>query len=109
MSGFSGMGAWLLQRLTAVYLVVFTVWAGIRLALADPWSYAAWSGWLGEPVNAALAWLFGVSLLAHAWVGGRDVLIDYIHPLGLRLALLSLLAGWLLGSGLVFTALVVSA
>jgi succinate dehydrogenase / fumarate reductase membrane anchor subunit len=31
--------------------------------------------------------LFAVSLAWHAWVGMRDILMDYIKPTGLRLSL----------------------
>jgi succinate dehydrogenase / fumarate reductase membrane anchor subunit len=43
--------------------------------------------------------LFVVSLAWHAWVGVRDILMDYIKPDGLRLGLqvfsLVLIAGYL--------------
>ena len=34
-----------------------------------------------------LVWLLVASLCLHAWVGLRDVLMDYVKPLVLRLAL----------------------
>jgi succinate dehydrogenase / fumarate reductase membrane anchor subunit len=43
---------------------------------------------------------FILALVAHAWVGMRDVILDYIKPVGLRLALLSLTAVLLAGSSL---------
>ncbi|MFN2381065.1 MAG: succinate dehydrogenase, hydrophobic membrane anchor protein [Guyparkeria sp.] len=100
----SGLSAWLIQRLSALYLAVFTLYALVRLSLADAWSYPAWSHWLAAPLNAVTLWLAALALLLHAWVGGRDVLLDYVHPLGLRVGLLTALAGWLLGSGIWFTA-----
>ena len=36
----------------------------------------------------------------HAWVGVRDVLIDYVHPAALRFGLLALLALALLATAL---------
>ncbi len=100
----SGLAAWLIQRLSALYLGAFTVYALIRLSLADSWSHAAWSDWLAAPWNAVTLWLAALALLLHAWVGGRDVLLDYVHPIGLRVVMLTGLAGWLLGSGIWFTA-----
>ncbi|MFO7808055.1 succinate dehydrogenase, hydrophobic membrane anchor protein [Guyparkeria sp.] len=100
----SGLSAWLIQRLSALYLAVFTVYALVRLAMADSWSHAAWSDWLAAPTNAVTLWLAVLALLLHAWVGGRDVLLDYVHPLGLRVVMLTALAGWLLGSGIWFGA-----
>ncbi len=41
--------------------------------------------------------LFFLALLYHAWVGVRDIVMDYIKPTGLRLAL-----QFLVGAALVF-------
>jgi succinate dehydrogenase / fumarate reductase membrane anchor subunit len=43
---------------------------------------------------------FIIALMAHAWVGMRDVILDYLKPVGLRLAVLSLTGLLLAGSGL---------
>ncbi len=43
--------------------------------------------------------LFLVSLFLHAWVGVRDILMDYIKPVGLRLALEALVIVVLVGFG----------
>ena len=44
-------------------------------------------------------WPFG-ALLLHAWVGARDVLMDYVKPLPLRIGLMTLLVLLLGGSGI---------
>jgi succinate dehydrogenase / fumarate reductase membrane anchor subunit len=44
--------------------------------------------------------LFIPLLLAHAWVGIRDVLIDYVKPIAVRIGLLALFALLFLASGL---------
>ncbi len=105
----SGLSAWLVQRLSSLYLAAFTLYAVVRLSMAEAWSHAAWSGWLAAPSNAVMLWLAALAVLLHAWVGGRDVLLDYVHPLGLRIAMLAGLAGWLLGSGIWFTATLLEA
>jgi succinate dehydrogenase / fumarate reductase membrane anchor subunit len=38
-------------------------------------------------------------LLLHAWIGVRDILIDYAHPLWLRVTAYSLVIIFLLGCG----------
>lgn len=85
---FSGLRAWMMQRLTALYLAVFTVWFGGRMVFAPPGDHAAWSAWLAEPTTKTMVTLFFLALMAHAWVGVRDILIDYVKPVGLRFALL---------------------
>jgi len=94
----SGFSAWLIQRLSAIYMVVFIVVAIIWAVKSDV-NYTIWqSGFENTLVKLAVL-LFGLSLLSHAWVGLRDVLLDYIHPIGLRLTMMTLLALFLLANG----------
>lgn len=87
-----GLRAWVLQRISAVYLAVYLVVAGGTLLLQAPFGYAEWKAGFAHPaVNVATAVFFG-ALLVHAWVGMRDILIDYVHPQVLRHTLLVLLA-----------------
>jgi len=97
----SGFSAWLMQRLSGVYLAVFIIIAILWSMTTDVtpvvWQQGFESTWVKLGVL-----LFGLSLLVHAWVGLRDVVIDYIHPLGLRLLVLSLVALFLLANGFWF-------
>jgi succinate dehydrogenase / fumarate reductase membrane anchor subunit len=88
----SGLRAWLVQRVTAVYLTGFTGYVAARLALAPPETLAEWSAWVRGPVMSTATALFFCALLLHAWVGVRDVVLDYVHHAGLRLGALALLA-----------------
>jgi succinate dehydrogenase / fumarate reductase membrane anchor subunit len=96
----SGLIAWLIQRATAVYLALFLAYLLIHFTLEPPADHPALLAWVNQPVVSGALLLFVPVLLAHAWVGIRDVLIDYVHSLGLRLGLLSLVAFVLLASGL---------
>ena len=96
--GANGLRPWLLQRLSAAYLAGFLVFALFLLAAGPAPGYRAWHDWVAGPlVNTALA-LFFLALVIHAWVGARDVILDYVGPLFLRVALLVLMALMLLGS-----------
>lgn len=96
----SGLKAWLVQRVSAVYLGLFLIYFLGTLWLRPPQGYFAWYDWiLSTPVALSLALAF-IALLLHAWVGLRDVLIDYIHPFVVRLPLLCLLAGGLFACAL---------
>lgn len=86
------MKAWLLQRLSAVYMAVFLVYFIAVLLFFSPHSYDEWQGWMRSTPMALATTLFFVALLAHAWVGMRDVFLDYLKPFPLRLVLLNLLA-----------------
>ena len=47
--------------------------------------------------EACATLLFVAGLLWHAWVGMRDILMDYVKPVGLRLALQVADDRWLVG------------
>ena len=87
-----GLLPWLLQRLSAVFMLCFIVFILMHFLIDPPHSYEIWRGWMtGTGVSIAAA-LFVVALLTHAWVGLRDVTLDYVAPLATRVVVLSLLA-----------------
>jgi len=91
-----GMRAWLLQRLSAFYLGVVVLIATVWWLTTDIISYLEWRQLIGHPFIAVMLALFFMALLFHAWVGIRDILVDYIHSVGVRLVLLLSIAGVLL-------------
>jgi len=96
----SGLKAWLLQRVSAVYLAGFLVYFLIMMLTCAPQTYTDWRVWMSSTSMALATTLFFFALLSHAWVGMRDVLIDYVKPFALRLTLLIFLAVGLLVMGL---------
>jgi len=85
-SGRDGLGEWQLQRKTALALIplaLYFVASMLRLAVSDELTAAQW---LSSPVPALLTILFVIALFAHAIVGLRSVLLDYVHTRGLLLA-----------------------
>jgi succinate dehydrogenase / fumarate reductase, membrane anchor subunit len=96
----SGLKAWLVQRLTAVYLALFLTYVVLHLILSPPADHAAWAAWVARPW-VSLGFLVCIPLLlAHAWVGIRDVLMDYVKPLGARVGAMAAFALIFLASGL---------
>jgi len=91
----SGHKAWLLQRVSALYLAFFLPWLCWQWVSGFPDNYAAWRDFFANTAVSIAAGLFFLALLAHAWVGMRDILLDYI-PVRLRPFMLLLLAGFLL-------------
>jgi succinate dehydrogenase / fumarate reductase membrane anchor subunit len=96
----SGMRAWLLQRLSSVYMAVFIVTVLVWYLVTDAISYSAWRELLSQPVVAVAVVLFFGSLLIHAWIGMRDVLIDYVPIMSLRLVILLGIAVFLIAMGI---------
>jgi succinate dehydrogenase / fumarate reductase, membrane anchor subunit len=82
-----GLGDWLLQRLTAVVMAVYTIAAAGCLLAGHPSSYADLRSMFANGLVRMGTMLFFAALLYHAWVGMRDILMDYVKPTGLRLAL----------------------
>ena len=97
-SGLQGFRAWLLQRLTALFLVLGSLLLFVLMLCPPAENYESWKAWMEQPLTIVAIGLFSVSLVLHAWVGVRDVIIDYVHPLGLRLMVLALSAVYLLGN-----------
>ena len=94
---FDGQRAWVVQRVSALLLLVLIVFGVLALPFAPPLDFAGWRAFAGGVLGGPLiALLFG-ALCAHAWVGMRDIVLDYIQPRGLRLAVLSLVAIVLVG------------
>ncbi|TAK40834.1 MAG: succinate dehydrogenase, hydrophobic membrane anchor protein [Betaproteobacteria bacterium] len=83
-----GLRDWLAQRITGVLIAVYAVaLAAVLLTMAQPITYAAWKDLFARGWMRVATLLFAVSVAWHAWVGMRDILMDYIKPAGVRLAL----------------------
>jgi succinate dehydrogenase / fumarate reductase membrane anchor subunit len=96
----SGLKAWAVQRLTAIYIALFALYLMAVLLFSAPAGYAEWKAWIGAPVVSVALLLFVATVLMHAWIGVRDVLIDYVHPIAIRATLLGIIALSLLAMGL---------
>ncbi len=93
----TGLPAWLVQRLSAFYMLIYSLSAVVWLLRSPLPDYASWSGLFAQPLVAIATAMFLLSLLLHAWVGVRDVILDYAgHYAALRLVLLALLGAWLI-------------
>lgn len=95
----SGARAWLLQRLTAVYMLLFLVLVLARFAADAPSTYEAWRNWVAAAGMRVAILLFVAAVLLHAWVGLRDVAMDYVHPPALRIGVLALVSAGLAAAG----------
>ncbi|MBI3898599.1 MAG: succinate dehydrogenase, hydrophobic membrane anchor protein [Gammaproteobacteria bacterium] len=77
-SAHRGLTAFLVQRVTSLYLGGFTIYLIVYLLLNPIKDYAAWTGYFSAGA-VRLAWaIFIVSLLAHTWVGLRSIYMDYL-------------------------------
>ena len=87
-----GMRAWLLQRLTAVYIAIYALSLIVWIIINTPINYSTWSGAFSHPIVIISTVIFYSSLFVHAWVGMRDILVDYAKPSSVRFIFLTALA-----------------
>lgn len=83
-----GVGSWVAQRVTAVVMMLYTLlllW--VFAARSAPMDHAALQSLFAAGWMRVATLIFAVSLAWHAWVGLRDILMDYARPDSLRFAL----------------------
>ena len=91
-----GLRDWLAQRVTALLMALFTLIVLLQLLLPGELGYDRWAGIFAAPWMKALSFVVILSLAYHAWVGVRDVLMDYVKPVGVRLLVQVFTIVWLL-------------
>lgn len=92
-----GMKEWLVQRVTAVVMVIYTVVLAVAFLLSNGASYEGWAGLFANQWMKILTFVTILSLLYHAWIGVRDIWMDYVKPMAVRLVLQVLTILWLVG------------
>ena len=74
-----GLREWRLQRLTAIALIPLGLYFAASISSRAKSDRMTAAGWLASPVPALLVTLFVLAALAHALIGLRSVLLDYVH------------------------------
>jgi succinate dehydrogenase / fumarate reductase membrane anchor subunit len=92
-----GLRDWLSQRVTATLMALFTVAVIVQVLLPGEMGYDKWAGIFAAQWMKVLTFVVIVSLLYHVWVGVRDVWMDYVKPVGIRLVLQVFTLVWLVG------------
>jgi succinate dehydrogenase / fumarate reductase membrane anchor subunit len=87
-----GLRAWLLQRFTAIYVALYLIVLLAFVGSHGAFSYSEWRAWLATPWSGVTTALFVLAVSFHVWIGIRDVLIDYVHAIWLRLLFMSVTA-----------------
>ncbi|MDZ7813882.1 MAG: succinate dehydrogenase, hydrophobic membrane anchor protein [Ideonella sp.] len=92
-----GFRDWLAQRVTAVLMALFTVVVLAQVLMPGEMGYDKWAGIFSAQWMKVLTFVVILSLAYHAWVGVRDIWMDYVKPVGLRLVLQVFSIVWLVG------------
>ncbi len=93
-----GLRDWLVQRVTAVLMALFTIVLLAQVLFGAPLGYDRWAEIFSSQWMKSLTFSVIVAMAWHAWVGVRDIVMDYVtRSVGLRLALHVLTIVWLVG------------
>ncbi|MYM82350.1 succinate dehydrogenase, hydrophobic membrane anchor protein [Duganella sp. FT50W] len=92
-----GVKDWLVQRVTAVIMVLYTAILLLSFLTGQNFSYEGWAGLFAQQWFKLITAVTLIGLFYHAWVGMRDVWMDYVRAVGLRLFLQIATIAWLIG------------
>jgi len=92
-----GLRDWLAQRITSILMAIFTIAVVARVLLGGKLDYYRWSAIFAPQWMKVLTFVAIVSMLYHVWVGMRDIWMDYVKPVAVRLVLDVATIAWLVG------------
>jgi succinate dehydrogenase / fumarate reductase, membrane anchor subunit len=92
-----GFRDWLVQRVTAVLMALFTLVLLAQLLFGARLGYDRWAAIFSTQWMKVLSFVTILCLLYHAWIGMRDVWMDYVKPVAIKLVLQVFTLVWLVG------------
>ena len=92
-----GLRDWMAQRVTAVVMVLYTATLLIAFLKGQNFTYEGWAGLFAQQWFKRFSLVTFSALFYHAWVGMRDIWMDYVKAVGVRLTLQILTIVWLIG------------
>jgi succinate dehydrogenase / fumarate reductase membrane anchor subunit len=92
-----GMRDWLAQRVTAIVMAVYTVILLVAFLSGKNFSYEGWAGMFAMQWFKIATFVTFMALFYHVWVGVRDIWMDYVKSVALRLTLQIATMLWLIG------------
>lgn len=92
-----GLRDWMAQRVTAILMAFYTLVILALFLTGTRFTYEAWVGVFSMQWFKLFTFAVIVALLYHAWVGVRDIWMDYVtHSVVLRLILQVATIVWLI-------------
>lgn len=92
-----GVRDWLAQRVTAIVMALYTLILFVMFITAGEFSYETWAGLFARQWFKIASFVTFVAMFYHVWVGMRDIWMDYIKPVPLRLLMHLATLLWLVG------------
>lgn len=93
----NGLKDWLIQRVTAIYLAVYSLFLLGFIAMHPELHFEQWHVLFTNPVFQVATVIGLLDLSLHAWIGIWTVTTDYIKCTAIRLSVQMVIAVWLLG------------
>jgi succinate dehydrogenase / fumarate reductase membrane anchor subunit len=91
-----GLRDWMAQRASAVLMAVYTVILLGWFLTAHHFSYEGWASIFAIQWMKCVTFAVFCALFYHAWVGMREIAMDYLRPMTVRLVFYVLVITWLL-------------
>ncbi|BCG49496.1 succinate dehydrogenase, hydrophobic membrane anchor protein [Candidatus Profftella armatura (Diaphorina cf. continua)] len=91
-----GARDWLAQRITAVIMVIYTIILLFFLLTTTNFSYENWSNLFQYKWFKIISFSVLICLFYHAWIGIRDILMDYVKSVIIKLILYIFSILWLI-------------
>jgi succinate dehydrogenase / fumarate reductase membrane anchor subunit len=89
---------WLAQRVTAGIMALFTLLVLVQVIFnKGTIGYEKWAGIFAPQWMKVLTFVVIIALAYHVWLGMREIYMDYIKPVWLRLSLQVATIVWLVG------------
>ncbi len=82
-----GLRDWLIQRISAVFMIFYVVLLTTVIYTSSLQDYDAWKAIFSCQLMRITTFLFLACLFWHAWIGIRNILMDYVHATSVRLIL----------------------
>lgn len=82
-----GLRDWIVQRVTAVLMAIYILLLAGYVLLHPNMSYVGWSALFSYSVVRAFTLLFLLAMYYHAWIGVREIVMDYVQSAPLRLSI----------------------
>jgi succinate dehydrogenase / fumarate reductase membrane anchor subunit len=79
-----GIGGWLVQRVSGAVIALYVI-ALLAILFRPGMDLAGWQGVFQRTSFRLATFLALMATFAHAWVGMRDIIMDYLRPTALRL------------------------
>jgi succinate dehydrogenase / fumarate reductase membrane anchor subunit len=79
-----GLRDWIIQRVSAIFMAVYSLVLIFYLMYHDGFSYAEWHDVFSQEWMKIATLLFIAAMLYHAWIGIWTIFTDYVKPYVIR-------------------------